>query len=319
MEEKELHTMPVNREFKDSLFRLVFSEKDNLISLYNALFDTDYAPDTPVDIRTIQDIVFKTAKNDIAFILDHRYIQIVEHQSTPSRNMPLRELIYFAKLMMQQVEGARIYREKLIKIPRPTFIVMYNGQKEAQDYFELKLSDAFEGEPRHILESAENAEEHALQLTVQCYNINNKQNSPLLAKCRPLYEYSRFVELMRAYGAEQNTLTSADMQSLYAQCMEEGVLTGILKQYGTEVIEMYFKRLTQEEAMEMSREDGYEAGVEDGYTAGQNDGIMTTLDKLILCSAPLAMIFDVVELPKDTILRRVRELNPELLTTIEQN
>ena len=139
---------------------------------------------------------------------------------------------------------------------------------------------------------------------------------------------------MRAYGAEQNELTSTGMQHLYAQCMEENVLTGILKQYGTEVIEMYFKRLTQEEAMEMSREDGYEAGMEagmeagyaagqsDGYTAGQNDGrhngIMTTLDKLILRSAPLAMIYDVVELPKDTILARVKELNPALLTT-EQN
>ena len=137
----------------------------------------------------------------------------------------------------------------------------------------------------------------------------------MLARCRPLYEYSRFVELMRAYGAEQNELTSADMQHLYAQCMEEDVLTGILKQYGTEVIEMYFKRLTQEEAMEMSREDGYEVG----YAAGQSDGCITMLDKLILCSVSLTTILNVVDLPKDTILARVRELNPELLTTTEQN
>ncbi len=72
---------------------------------------------------------------------------------------------------------------------------------------------------------------------------------------------------------------------------------------------MYFRRLTQEEAMEMSREDGYEAG--------RSDELHTTLDKLILHNIPLTTIFDVIELPKESILQRIQELNPALLNAQE--
>ena len=53
------------------MFRVLFSEKDRLIELYNAIFDTDYTEDDSVDITTLEDVVFKT--------IGSRFLQIKTH------------------------------------------------------------------------------------------------------------------------------------------------------------------------------------------------------------------------------------------------
>ena len=76
----------INRNYKDSVFRMLFSEKDKLIELYNAIFDTEYTDDESVDITTLEDVVFKTMKNDISFVLGGRAVLLVEHQSSINNN-----------------------------------------------------------------------------------------------------------------------------------------------------------------------------------------------------------------------------------------
>ena len=77
----------INRKYKDSVFRMIFSEKDKLIELYNAIFDTAYTEDDRVDITTIEDVIFKTMKNDISFVMDGKFVLLVEHQSSINNNM----------------------------------------------------------------------------------------------------------------------------------------------------------------------------------------------------------------------------------------
>ena len=59
---------------------MLFSEKNKLIELYNAIFDTDYTEDDSVDITTIEEVIFKTMKNDISFVMDGKFVLLVEHQ-----------------------------------------------------------------------------------------------------------------------------------------------------------------------------------------------------------------------------------------------
>ena len=66
---------------------MLFSEKDKLIELYNAIFDTDYTVDDSVDITTIEDVIFKTMKNDISFVIDGKFVLLIEHQSSINNNM----------------------------------------------------------------------------------------------------------------------------------------------------------------------------------------------------------------------------------------
>ena len=66
---------------------MLFSEKNKLIELYNAIFDTDYTEDDSVDITTIEEVIFKTMKNDISFVMDGKFVLLVEHQSSINNNM----------------------------------------------------------------------------------------------------------------------------------------------------------------------------------------------------------------------------------------
>ena len=157
-------TAPLERTYKDSVFVTVFHEKDRLIELYNALFDTDYGPDTAIDIVTIKDVLFRTLKNDVSFVLDKRFVVLVEHQSTINSNLPLRDLLYIATVLKRMIDSKQLYREKTLRIPKPAFIVLYNGSEDIPAYQELRLSDAYLGEK-------EEAEEDALQLIVKVYNV----------------------------------------------------------------------------------------------------------------------------------------------------
>ena len=157
----------VKRTYKDSVFVTIFHEKAKLIELYNALFDTNYDESAPIDIVTIKDVLFRTLKNDVAFVLGGRFVVLVEHQSSINENMPLRDLMYISTVLKRMVDTTRLYRERRLMIPRPSFVLLYNGTKDFPAYQELRLSNSFLGEKQKD-------EEDALQLIVKVYNIQGK-------------------------------------------------------------------------------------------------------------------------------------------------
>ena len=77
-----------NREYKDSVFTMLFKEKENLISLYNALEDKNYPLDTEIKINTLDEVFFKKQRNDLSFLIDNKFMVLVEHRSTLNENMP---------------------------------------------------------------------------------------------------------------------------------------------------------------------------------------------------------------------------------------
>ena len=254
----------VERNYKDTVFVTVFKEKKCLIELYNAIFDTNYDENTPLDIVTIKDVLFRTMKNDVAFTLGERFVVLIEHQSTLNGNLPLRDLLYVSTLFKRMIDSKLLYRERTLMLPRPEFIVLYNGTTDIPEYQELRLSDAYLGE-------LQEGEEDALQLVVKVYNINSKKNAEILKKCETLKQYSRFVDIMRSYQ-KVDQLTNETMVEIMERCQQDGILTDFFREYGTELIEMLFKELTREEDLEISRLDGYDAGLKEGEKSGFTKG-----------------------------------------------
>ena len=259
----------INRKYKDSVFRILFSDEDKLIELYNALFDTNYGPEANIEIVTLEDVVFRVLKNDVAFVMEDSFIVLAEHQSTICNNMPLRDLIYMSTMLQRMINTDELYRKKLLKIPRPTFIVFYDGKEDFPEYQEMKLSDAFLG--------SEN-DEISLQLTVRVYNINSDKNNEILKKCETLKQYSLFVERVRALQ-DKGQLSASRITELISGCIDSGILPDFLRKYGTEMVEMLFRELTREEDMEISRLDGYDDGLEEGLRKGRAEGEATGLEK----------------------------------------
>ena len=52
---------------------------------------------------------------------------MVERQSTPNENIPLRCLEYYVHLLYGIVPARARYKKALFKIPAPEFYVFYNG------------------------------------------------------------------------------------------------------------------------------------------------------------------------------------------------
>ena len=129
-------------------------------------------------------------------------------------------------------------------------------------YHEMKLSDAYMAQEL----------EYSLQLKLDVYNINIDTGSKLLEKSPTLKQYSMFVERVRRYSKNKETLNERDMVEIMESCIKDGILPEFLSKYGREAVGMMFKELTQEEAREMSRQDGYDLGIEQGRNEGFAEG-----------------------------------------------
>ena len=133
----------VKRTYKDSVFVTIFHDKLKLIELYNALFDTNYDESAPIDIVTIKDVLFRTLKNDVAFVLGGRFVVLVEHQSSINENMPLRDLMYISTVLKRMIDTTRLYREKRLMIPRPSFVVLLFRCRNKKTYPDISVIPMF--------------------------------------------------------------------------------------------------------------------------------------------------------------------------------
>ena len=108
------NTATVNRKYKDTVFRMLFSDRKNLLSLYNAINGTDYQDPEELEINTLQNAIYMSMHNDISFLIDSR-LSLYEHQSTYSPNLPLRFLFYVSDLYSDLTKDANLYGTKRVK------------------------------------------------------------------------------------------------------------------------------------------------------------------------------------------------------------
>lgn len=114
-----------------------------MLELYNAINDTNYDNPDDIEINTIEDVVYMGMKNDVSFLVCD-ILNLYEHQSTFSPNLPLRELFYFARLYQKIVGNEKkLYSGKRIELPYPQFIVFYNGTSQEPERQVLELKELF--------------------------------------------------------------------------------------------------------------------------------------------------------------------------------
>ena len=82
----------VVKQYKDTVFRLLFKEKDKLLELYNAVNNTHHTDPEELEVVTLENAVYMSMKNDVSCLLDMR-IQLYEQQSTVNPNMQYVDLI----------------------------------------------------------------------------------------------------------------------------------------------------------------------------------------------------------------------------------
>ena len=249
-----------NRQYKDTVFRMLFSEKENLLSLYNAVTGNAYQNADDLKIVTLENAIYMGMKNDLAFMLETN-IYLYEHQSTLNPNIPLRDLIYIGIEYQQYVDDKSLYSSRLQKIPAPKFMVFYNGTDAVDDRVELRLSNAYE----HL------AGEPDLELKVLMLNVNEGHNKELMEQCQTLKEYAIYVARVRKYTSEMN-LNDAVARAI-DECIKEGILVEFLRKNRSEVKMVSILEYDKEWEEKKLRKAEYEAGRSEGIEIGKSEGI----------------------------------------------
>ncbi len=213
----EYQNIYANRKFKDSLFRMVFKNKEDMLDLYNAINDTFYTNTEDLEINTLENALYLTIKNDVSFMIGCT-INLYEHQSSYNPNMPLRGMVYFAQLFSKYAEQRKLnlFSSTLQKIPTPKYIVFYNGLQNEPDRKILKLSDAFQYSGG------------CLECEATMLNINYGKNLELMDKCKRLEEYSIFIAVVRRYAMNGTMGLEFAISKAIDECVEKNVLRDIL-------------------------------------------------------------------------------------------
>ena len=240
----------INPKYKDRLFCLLFGNvcyKENILSLYNALCDTNHQNINDVQIYTIDDVIYIKMKNDVSLLLDS-YLCLWEQQSTFNPNMPIRGLMYYGKMYSRYITENKLnlYGRKLLTIPTPRYTVFYNGSDECPSVIDLKLSDSF----------MKPDTTHGFEWTAHMINLNSGKNDKLLDKCQPLKDYMALINLIRInnqYMPLENAVNAA-----VNSCIENNILAEFLTKHKAEVVEMCITEYNEKAVLDGIRQEGIE-------------------------------------------------------------
>lgn len=250
-EHSERSAITANRKYKDTVFRKLFSDRKNLLSLYNAINGTAYMDASQPEIVTLDNAIYMGMKNDLAFIINTNLF-LYEHQSTYNPNMPLRDLFYISGEYQKLVDLKSLYTSTRLRIPTPNFIVFYNGTEKNEDRWVEYLSESYKnmsGEPN-------------LELKVIILNINVGHNKKLMEECQTLREYAQYVAKVRRYSEEMEL--NMAVECAVSESIQEGILKEFLQKNRAEVIAMSIFEYNEEEEKRKLRKAEYEAGMAEG-------------------------------------------------------
>ena len=261
-------SVSINRTYKDRLFKIIFEDKKELLSLYNALTGKNYQNPDELEINTIDDVIYMHLKNDMSFILDD-WQNLFEQQSTFNPNQPLRGFFYFADLYKVKYFGKKIYSTRLLKIPTPQYIVFYNGTTNMPDKKELRLSDAFQ----------QPTTQPDIEVVAHMLNINYGHNKELMERCQKLKEYAQFIDIIRHYLKENEHWSNEQaISKAIDDCIKNNILRDILQKERLRVMASILSEFDEVGYKEMIRQEAYEDAYEDAYEEGVEYGVKTLIE-----------------------------------------
>ena len=323
---KSDNTTNINREHKSRLFSYIFGReetKKRTLSLYNSLSGTNYTNPDDITITTIEDVIYMGMKNDLSYIVTEKVslystLNINEHQSTENPNIPIRELMYAARLYDKYLKMNRKnqYSSMIIPLPIPKLVVLYNGLTNLPDETVMRLSDAFKAQIReNLISSKENVDiisekelekeveailEKAspdIEVTVRMVNINYGHSKNILSACKPLNEYAWLVEQIRSNINAGMKIEKAANKAL-DDMPDDFELKEQLMAHRAEMVGMWINEYNEEETMQMFKEEGIKIGEQRGRREGENL-LAALINKLLL----LGRNDDVMKATTDPVFR----------------
>ena len=288
----EIQNFHVNRSYKDCLFRMIFSEKRDLLELYNAINGTHYQNPEDLTYYTLEDAIYISFKNDISFLLGES-LSLYEHQSTLNPNMPIRGFLYFARNYEAYIERNHldIYSRVLQELPFPQYIVFYNGTTAAPERQTLCLTQAFKKYPEKT---------PCLECKAVLLNINYGKNQKIMKHCRKLKEYALFVNKMRSF-LKKGLSVEISAQKTISECISQHILEDFLVKHRAEVTSMVLSTFDQENHDRILREYSEKIGLQKGEFQGKTKNCIKVINNLLKKGMSLKDTSDLLDEPAETV------------------
>ena len=273
-----------NPQYRDSLFRDFFNNQVRLLSLCNALLDTDYKDPNLVEINTLEGNFFNGQKNDVSCRIHNNFLVLVEHQTAINPNMAFRCLSYVAQLLNNLVTNKTdLYQDELILFPEPQCFVFYDGDKNEPLIKHIRLSDSF----FHS--------RNRLELVVTSFNINFGLPQPLLKKCSYLNEYSTLVGRVKLGIKNKLSRRQAIIQAI-DWCIAHNIMKDYLTEKRNEVFTMLDFQWDLDEAKIAWQKQG------------ENKGRAEGIESVALNLLHMGMAFDKIQEATKLSIEKIKEL-----------
>ena len=124
-----------------------------------------------------------------------------------------------------------------------------------------------------------------LECKATMININLDNSVDLIHKCKPLHDYSYFIDTVFQYQLLYDTIEEA-IDKAVDRCIEDGILSDFLITHKAEVTNMLLTEFNEEEYIDMvkaeSKSEGIEIGKSEGIEIGKSEGIEIGKKKMIL-------------------------------------
>jgi len=285
---KKARGAKANRRIKDTMFCKLFGNVKNAIELVNALLGTNYGADAKAKITTLKNNSFASGiVNDLSILLDGVLLVLIEHQSTVCGNMPLRMLEYVIKTYQGFMTEKYVYSGHQIQLPRPVFIVLYNGTAKMGGKEFHRLSDSY-AKALPVF-----ADMGSLELEVTVINVNDPRNKNLVKTCKLLDGYCIFNKTLDRHKKTMDLL--AAINKTIDDCIARDVLTDFLEKHRKELVSMMFDNLDVDTAIKYAGDIAMEKGI--------GIGVRNTARAMKEKGIDIGTIAEVTELPIETILQ----------------
>lgn len=265
------------KRYKDNVFCMLYSDKRNLLDLYNALNNSSHTDIDNLTVTTLKGGAYMKYKNDASFVFSYE-LYMFEQQSSVNYNMPLRFLHYGSEVYRNMFTNNVLHRKNMVRIPTPHFITFYNGKEKMKERVKiLRLSDMFEIKTDNL----------ELELIVTVININPESesdniysldrkaevikdydtdtfvknalaNADILSRCKSLRDYMTFVNKVRNKTDVQEMDVKQAVIEAVDECVKEDVLSEFFIKHREEVIAMSIFEYDEEGHMDIVREEGRE-------------------------------------------------------------
>lgn len=284
--------MKYNKKYKDTSFKYLFNDKQEISNLYKAVTEK-YINPNDIQLENLDSLVISDWYNDVSFrTKDNSVVILFEQQSSKCTNMTIRCLVYYTNLIQRLYSenyGAddenkngfkdKIYSSTVLKVPKPEFYVLYIAKDN------INNQELFTEHNKNFETVTSFSDDIFLQVRVKNIDIHyNKLSTQQIQQSNTLAGYSYIIQQYEIYDKElKSSIIDDDIRRRTAitkaieDCRKKGYLLSYLDR--EEFKTMLQKDFTFEDYCRVKAEDSRREGRQEGRQEGIQAMILDNLEE----------------------------------------